>query len=317
MKPLLLLSAVLAAPALAQTPAPSVTPAPAKFDWKLRLTKGQTWTQTVVSHIHTTSTTPVGQSGKDVTKTEINIVQTIAMKSEVLDATPDLYTTRLTYTRFSMKNDVRVNGKALPLPGSPEVARFFEGASFTLKQTPDGRVVDVLGLEDMVARQKKLMALVTKRATHPGPFVDYTPSAGDLRQSMIQSQSLKLPTSALGIGESYSYSYALPSLPLVSSAQASGKRTLLSFDRKSAVIDEKGAFSVYTTAPQNASKMKSYAAMTAKVSGSSTVQAASGIVQSSQLSTRITGEVTVVDPAGKRTTTPINVTTDTTLSTRF
>ena len=317
MKPLLLLSAVLAAPALAQTPAPSVTPAPAKFDWKLRLTKGQTWTQTVGVHIHTTSTTPVGQSGKDVTKTEINIVQTITMKSEVLDATPDLYTTRLTYTRFSMKNDVRVNGKSLPLPGSPEVARFFEGASFTLKQAPDGRVVDVLGLEDTIARQKKLMASVTKGATHPGPFADYVFSAAELRQSMIQNQSLKLPPAPLGIGESYSYSYTLPSLSFMSSAQANGKRTLLSFDGKSAVFDEKGAFSVYTTAPQSASKVKIYTAMTAKVSGSSTVQAASGIVQSSHLNMSITGKVTVIGPAGKRTTTPLDVTTDTTLSTQF
>ena len=100
MKQLFLCLAFCAAPAVAQTP--TSTPAP-KFDWKLRLEKGQKWTQKweLVGAMYP-------EPGNSDAK--FGVRQTFELHDEVLFANPQFYVLRATFTRFEVV-------RAFPLPG--------------------------------------------------------------------------------------------------------------------------------------------------------------------------------------------------------
>ncbi len=232
MKFCLLTCALLATPALAQP----------KFDWKLRLTKGQTWTQTATTRTRSVQQMPL--AGGATSRMEISIRQTFALKNEVLEVAPTYFLVRSTYTRFDITTSSTVNGKPETLPPMPQLD--FVGVSFSMKQTPDGRVLDITGLEELVARQNKLFDKLAKTPADREALRPVMPSAATFKQSLIRSQSATLPQTPLAVGQSYAYALSLPvlaSLPI----KINGQRTLRAFDGQSARFDESGTINVAPT----------------------------------------------------------------------
>jgi len=307
---ILLLPLLLSVPAYAQ-PTPT---APAKFDWKLRLSKGQTWTQTLRSTVQFT-TSMADPRTKKTSHIASDITQGFTFKNEVIDQTADYSLVRMTYTAFDQKVKARIDGKSGPQPATPDVSRAFVGASFSIKQAPDGRVIEVSGLDDFVARQRKMFASITKDLAARKAIERFLPTAGTLRATIIKNQSVALPKMPLAIGGSYTYGAALPtSFPVPVSV--SGKRTLRAFDGTTATFDESGTFSVAPTKPIEVGGNRTYIAMTGEISGQTIVDARSGLVQSARTTTRIRGRVTAVAATGHRVSAPIDATSQTTLSTQ-
>ena len=242
--PLLLVCVALATPALAQTP----TPEPA-FDWKIRLTKGQTWTQTATTRTRSVQQLPSPNGA--TSRMEMDIRHTFAFKNEVLEVTPAFTLVRSTYTRFDMTTSSSLNGKPQAVPPLPQPD--FVGVSFTLKQAPDGRVLDVTGLEQLVAREEKLFDQIAKTPADREALRRIMPSAATFKQSLIRSQSVSLPKTSLTVGQSYSYAIALPALAALP-IQINGQRTLRDFDGQSARFDESGTINVAPTQLSGPSK---------------------------------------------------------------
>lgn len=314
MKILFLASAFLAAPALAQTPVPATPASAPTFDWKLRLTKGQRWAQAVT--IKTRSAlTPTDPRTKKVTSLETNLTQHFAVKYEVLDATPTFYLLRSTYTAFDQNVNVKINGKTpadkAPIP---DVSKAYVGSSFTIKQAPDGRILDVTGLEDLVARQGKMMDSFFKTPQERAAFKNLLPSAAALKSMISQTQSLSLPRAPLAVGGSYSYNVSIP-VTFLGGTAFEGKRTLVSLDGQKATFDESISLSTSANKPSVIGKTKSYSALSGTISGQSVADVPSGRVLSGALTTKISGKITVVQGNGKRLSLPITATSQTTIST--
>jgi len=253
---------------------------------------------------------------KKKSQAESDITQNFTLRHEVIDRTANYYLVRLTYTAFNQKIALKINGKSGSQPATPDVSKAFVGASFTIKEAPDGRVTEVSGLEDLVARQRKMFASLTKNVATHKAIERFLPTAATLRATIIKNQSVALSKTPLSIGDSYVYAAALPtSFPVPVSA--SGKRTLRAFDGKSATFDESGTFSVAPSKPIELGGNRTYISMTGDVSGQTVVDAQSGLVESSRTSTRIRGRVTAIDAAGRRTSVPIDGTSETTLSTQI
>ena len=227
-----------------------------KLQWGLRLTQGQTWTQTVVTHAHSVQQLPVPHGGGKPSTLELNIGQTIGFKNEVVEVAPTYYLVRLTYTQSKTDTSFKIDRKSPPMPAkSQPPVDDLVGVSFLIKQAPDGRVLDVTGLEEFLARQKKIMGDLGKEPFVGAALRDLLPSDDSFKKTIAQSQSLSLSRKPLSVGESYSYSTNVSVLkPL--SFSIKGQRTLLSFDDKNALIAEGGTFSFPPALMFGATKQK-------------------------------------------------------------
>lgn len=310
---ILLFSLALVSPVLAQTAPPATAPAPATFDWKLRLTKGQTWTQTLSSSLQSSSTLADPRTKKP-TRMESDITQTVAIKNVVLDATPAFFLIRSTYSAFDQKVGIAINGQSQPTPKMPDFSRALVGGSFTIKQAPDGRVLDVLGLEDLVAREKRGLDSLTETPQDRAALRQFLPSAQALKQGITKSQGASLPKTPLAIGQSFSYNSSLPA-SFFGGITITGKRTLRGFDAQTATFDETSTFDMGGAKPILTGTTKVYAALKGTISGQSIVDAQTGLPRTSQLTTKISGKTTVVPASGKRMSAPVSVTSQTTIST--
>ncbi len=311
---ILLCSLALVSPVVAQTSPPTTVPSQATFDWKLRLTKGQTWTQTFTSNIQTSSNAADSRTRKP-TRMESNITQTVAVKNVVLDVTPAFYLIRSTYSGFDQKFEIKMNGQTQPVPKTPDVSRALVGASFTIKQASDGRILDVMGLEDLVARQKRGLDSLTKTPGERAAFEQFLPSAQALKQAITTSQSASLPKTPLAIGQSFSYNSSLPA-SFFGGVTITGQRTLRGFDTQSATLDENGTFNIKPAKPIVTGTGRAYIALKGTTSGQSFVDAQTGLPRKSTTITKITGKTTVIQTGGAPVAVvPLNMTAQTTITT--
>jgi len=303
---------LVAAPVVAQT-TPTTPVVPAKFDWKMRLTKGQTWTQTLKSTVRTRDNA-VDPTTKRPSLFRTDASQTIGLKYEVVSETAGAYMVRTTYTKFEQNSTMQSGGRTLKQPTPPGLSKAFVGASFSLTMTPDGRVSKVIGLEDLVARENKYFETLVKTKAERDDLKRILPTAKALRESIIKTQSVALPQTPLAVGDSYSYTVSLPASFAVP-VSANAKRTLRALTDDSATFDESGTFSVAPSKPVLSGGRRTYIAMQGKVSGVTVVDARSGIMLSTHASIQIGGRVTVIDAKGTRVTAPIEATSETTLET--
>lgn len=195
MKPWLLpLGAAFVAPVRAQNAAP---PAP-KFDWKLRLTKGQAWTQTYEVR---------GVMEPDPKKfdAKYTVRQTLVLRDEVLFANPRFLILRATFSRFEEDTSLSAGGRISPVPDRSKFTRAFVGVPFKIKQAVDGRVLEVSGLEPLAARGKQSLLALAKSKSERQKLLVFLPDAQKLRAQVIACQSLALPPSPLAVGESSPY----------------------------------------------------------------------------------------------------------------
>ncbi len=244
----------------------------------------------------------------------LTITQIMGIKNVVLDATPEFYLIRSTYSAFSVKTDISMNGKSTPTPKTPDYGQSLVGASFTIKQAPDGRVLDVMGLEDLVARMQRSFATPNQTPQQRAQFARFLPSAKTLKETISKNQSAALPKTPLAVGQSFSYAVALPSsFPM--NMTLSSKKTLLSFDVQSATFGDNGTFNTSATQPLVMGKTKTYTAMKGTISGQSVVDTETGLPRSSTTTTKITGKVTVVQAGQAPVSVPLALTSQATVVT--
>ena len=135
-----------------------IAPAP-QFDWKLRLAKGQTWTQTIETR------TTTSQDQFSVEKT-----QTVTLKNEVISAASTVFLIRSTFTRWDEETkpkDFDVRDEV-----TKQLRPSLVGGSFTWRQAIDGRVFDVQGAVGLAARQKKAIRALAKNPVEAGALAN-------------------------------------------------------------------------------------------------------------------------------------------------
>ncbi len=119
--------------------------APQSISLRPKFVKGRA--DRVVSTVRTVQTigTPGTSQGMTITSDE-----TITGLMRVVDAGPHGATLRMTYEAINVKSTM--NGK--PMPGATNMAEALKGMALTLKFSPEGKIVDVEGMDKMMAATK-------------------------------------------------------------------------------------------------------------------------------------------------------------------
>jgi hypothetical protein len=278
----LLLSLALVTPALAQTApgttAPTPNPSPATFDWKLRLTKGQTWTQTFEARGTMTQVSPPSQRwGR--TNARFHLQQTLTLHNEVLFANPDFLVLRATFTRFDQTTSMNFEGHDQQTPDRSKFTRAFVGVPFKIKRALDGRVLAVSGLEPLVAGGQKSLDALAKSKEERDKLQRFLPDVDSLRGMLEGYLSFPFPASRFEVGASRVYDFeAYPSFTLADKIKV--KRTLGLFDGQVARLSERGTFKVSKVQIEPEDHSQTFISSTGTLSGQTIVSASTGLPHS-------------------------------------
>lgn len=298
MKSLLLAVAFCAAPVLAQTP--TSTPAP-KFDWKLRLMKGQKWTQKFELN-----GTMFPESG--VSDAQFGIHQLLELHNEVLFANPRFLVLRATFTRFEEATTISAAGQNLHQPDRAKFTPAFVGVPFKIKQSTDGRVLEISGLDVLARRGRNLLSTLAKSEREE--LLRFLPDARRLRDEVVLCQQFQVPAAPMARGETASYFLGFyPSQ--IRERPATINRTLRFFDGKTARFDEERP-----RVPDQPKADGNSKAVAGAIFGKTTVDAATGLPQI-DLSIRLDGKTERVDSKDKTYQDPAQEQTHITLSTKL
>ncbi len=278
MKSLLLAVTLCAAPALSQTP--TLTPA-TKFDWKLRLTKGQKWTQSSTSRVHAYRTILV--EGEAPFYSFYDVEEISRVKNEVLNVTPTFFLIRSTFLDVKNSVLVRLNGEAQPGNSLPS-DRADIGQSIVWKQETNGRVTVVSGLQELLSHRRNAELADLKTPQERAALKRSPLPLAQFRSLFTTKNSVALPPTALDIGQSYAYKLDFVALrntaPLVSV-----QRTLRSFDTQNASFQEGGGL---------VSRAGKGVVLKGSVTGRTLVQPLSGLVNNSILRVKAHGKTTAL-----------------------
>lgn len=285
MKTLLLAPVLLAAPAWAQTSVPPTPASAATFDWKLRLTKGQSWTQTF-------DVRGVMEPGPKKFDAKYKVRQTLVLHDEVLFANPRFLILRATFSRFEEETSLSAGGRNFPMPDRSKFTRAFIGVPFKIKQAVDGRVLEVSGLEPLLVRGRQFLLALAKSKSERQKLLVFLPNVSKMRAKVVSCQSFALPLGPLSVGGSSSYAVEFyPSQLLEHPVPIN--RTLRFYDGKTARFD--------LTRPLVPDRPKAdgfFQSRASAISGHTTVDAATGFPQI-DLSIRLDGVDHTVGSNGK------------------
>ncbi|BCM93059.1 hypothetical protein IAD21_04946 [Abditibacteriota bacterium] len=286
--PLLLLLLMFALPARAELQNPPSTPT---FDWKLRLAKGQKWTQTASVF-----------SESDSESTRFIASLDLEFQNEVLFANSNEYVIRVTLSRCKMESRVNFGGHEPHEPDRSKFTRAFMGIPFKIKQTVRGKIVAVSGLEALIQSGRKSIEKLASSKTERKELEYFLHSADDLKDILTKYQELALPTVPLAAENSYTHLFeAYPSFQSIETVKV--KSRLHSFDEQLAHFDEHGELSTYTDhsefRPVGEGEVKACEAFQGLLSGQTTVDVATGLPQS-ELDFQATIKTTVINTDGSR-----------------
>ena len=226
----LLMPAALVAPAHAQS-ALGQLPAPTKADettdafvWVMAPPVGSRWRMRTFTRTESSQIT----MGANAARVESVVLQRLVADYDVLSRDQfGATTTRLTYRDTDTDLTMKINGKTQPAINNrslDELKRALVGASFLIKQAPNGEVWNVMGLE---ALQKRMLSAVTQGDPAVRAQIEkisksfFSPDAA--RKMMGQTGTL--PAYPIRAGESWAYAVELPvGLPMRS--KISGTRTI-------------------------------------------------------------------------------------------
>ena len=157
-------------------------------------------------------------------------------------------TSRLTYRAMKSQSTAKLNGKLLPAPDTAQKQKmddFLNGVTLQIKQGPDGRVWNIVGLDAMQRRLKSVFGGDAATAAMMKPFVDSVFNEKTLRQTW--DTSANRPKNPITVGDSWNYT-----LPLNSNAinmELRGTRTLTSLDAGRAIIADRANLSLDLALP--------------------------------------------------------------------
>ncbi len=295
-----LICLLFAMPVCAQntTPAPST-----KFDWKLRLVKGQKWTQRF--ELNGTMFPDPGRSDA-----QFGIHQLLELHNEVLFANPRFLVLRATFSRFEEATTISAAGQHLHQPDRSRFTRAFVGVPFKIKQGVDGHVLEVSGLQVLAERGRKSLFASAKSNAEKKELLELLPDADTLRSRVVLCQEFQVPAAPIARGETASYFLGFyPSQ--IRERPATINRTLRFFDGKTARFDENRP-----RVPDQPKADGNSKAVAGAISGTTTVDVATGLPQS-EISIRLDGRTLSANSSTDRYRPPAQEQTRITLKTKL
>ena len=284
-------------PVWAQTPAPEP-----KFEWKLRLKKGHKWTQKweVVGAMYP-------YPGRFDTK--FGVRQTLELHNEVLFANRKFYVLRAMFTRFEEATTLSGGGQTVRQPDRSKFTRAFVGVPFKIKQSVEGRILEVSGL-DVLAKRGREMLFASTKAKEREELLPLLPDVKRLRDEVGLCQSFQVPAAPIAVGETASYFLEFYPSQLLEQ-HVTINRTLRFFDGKTARFDEERP-----RVPDQPKADGNFRAVAGAISGKTTVDVATGLPQI-DLSIRLDGTSLTEDSNGKEYRAPEQEQTHIMLSTKL
>lgn len=206
--------------------------------WRFQPPVGSRWQMRTFTRSKMVQNIPAIEK-ESAQKMELNIIQHLTADYDVLSRDQfGASTIRITYRSMKTDGSSKINGKVVPAPKMNTSS--INGAHFTIKQAPDGRVWGVTGMKTFMRR-----LLQASGVTDPVALAQSL----KMSESMMSEKSLKsismmagkLPAYPIRVGESWTYSTELPAgFPL--QLKIAGKRTLKSLTPEIAMIAEEADF---------------------------------------------------------------------------
>ena len=215
------------------------------FDWKLQPPVGLSGRYTTFMHLKIAQNLPAMPATKNRPKTFAQRMDIETKQTSIIDyqtISRDLTggtVSRLTYRTITQESTVKIGGKAMPIPDTPQMKslkNLYDGVQIDIKQGPDGRVWNVQGLDKMRQRLSRLFPQhdAASQAMMKS-FFDSIFSEKTLRQSWDSAG--KYPKKSLRVGESWNYQIPLEMASMKMNLH--GTRHLVALDGNFATISER------------------------------------------------------------------------------
>lgn len=242
---LLALSVALSGVALAQD-----APDPANvFDWQFSPPIGLSGRYTTFTRFKSSQNVPASPATKAGAKSAAQRMETEEWATLTTDyevISRDLKgntVSRLTYRGFKQNQTRKIDGKLVPLPDTsrlPKLEKLFGGLQIDIKLAPDGRVLNVLGLDTMQRRFKRALdkQSAADAATMKAQFAEF---CDETSLRYVWGDADLRPKTPLRGGEGWQYQQPLD-FPLMK-LSAHGTRRLTALDGTFATISDRGTVS--------------------------------------------------------------------------
>ena len=285
--------------------APQVTPAVDAYRWKFAPPLGSRWTMRSFTRTQVAETMPA-LAGQPSHKLEIGGFTKLVADYDVINR--DAFgasTIRVTYRQLTLDNKITIDGKVMDVSASKQGdVEGINGASYTIKQAPDGKVWGIDGLD-------KVQDKILKASTEADPAT--RAMLTKLMKSLFSADVLRKTTNAstdswpkypVRAGESWTYAFDAPAdLPMQLSMES--RRTLKSLDADIASVDETGNYdqgSIKLNLPMGGDAQMSLQVNDLKgtIGGYTRVQRSSGIALQTLINQTMTGTfmIKMPNPAG-------------------
>ena len=295
---------------------PQTAPAVDAYRWKFQPPLGSRWTMRTFTRTNVVETIPSIQ-GEPSHKMEIGGFTKLVADYDVINRDSfGASTIRVTYRQLTLDNKITIDGKVVDAtPYKQGAVAGINGASYTIKQAPDGKVWGIDGLD-------KVQDKILKASTQGDPATRATLAkltsslaSEDVVRKTINASTDSWPKYPVRAGESWTYAFNPPSdLPMQINMES--HRTLKLLDADIASVDETGNYdggSLNIKLPMGDDEMSGNEQMSLKVddlkgsiSGYTRVQRSSGIALQTLTNQTMTGNfmVKVPNPKGGA---PLNV----------
>ena len=227
------------------------------FDWKFQPPIGLRGRYTMYTRFKMTQNIPAmpaadGRPPTSAQRFDIDSQNTTEIDYEVVsrDARGGI-TSRLTYRAIKSSSTQMIDGNPVAMPDTARTQKMddvFNGLSLQIKQGPDGRVWNIVGLDAMQRRLKSSFGSDTATAAVMKPFFDSIFSEKTLRQTW--DTSANRPRYPITVGDSWNYS--LPLDASMMNMEMRGTRTLTALDAERAVIADRANLSLNLDVPLGA-----------------------------------------------------------------
>lgn len=264
----------------------------AQSDWvtlRLNLKPGSRYRMTSSSQTKMVVLTPPVNS-QPATKMEISSTGTNVMDYAVLYNNPDGTTqVRLTYGAMSNNSHMKLNGKDQALPDTGAAGKALVGQSIEMKLSPQGKVSDVRGLDNIWKKSFEGIKGMTPQMQQQMQSGMKQMFGDTFIKSLMQQSGMAFPENPVRLGQSWFQRLETGGqLPLVVNL----RRTLQSRDNGALTIGENGTLSMGDITKSVAFGPASMQmALTGTYSGTTVLDEATSFARSSELTQRYGGTV--------------------------
>lgn len=283
--------------------APKAAPAVDAYRWRFAPPVGSRWTMRTFTRTDINQKYPSLQ-GEPAHDVKVGGFTNLVADYDVINRDQfGASTIRVTYRQMTESSKVTVDGKLMDaMPAKDGIYRNINGASYTIKQAPDGRVWGIDGLN--AVQSKMLQAAPGLDAASRAALSKLTSSLAseDSLRKMMSVAADAWPKYPIRAGESWNYSIEMPAgFPMQFTIES--KRTLKALDPEIASIDEaatynNGSFKIALPTGADGAPMKiNIENFQGKVSGYSRVQRSSGIALQNSIVQTFSGIVMAEVPA--------------------